>query len=105
MKIKWQIEAEKEYLALVKHCADVFGRNATKELVISVEATLAYLTMSTKMGKPEVQLQDYPQSYLFLAIRKRVKLVYRVDKANDVIYIVDCWHIPRKSKTAIARGR
>lgn len=92
MEVKWYEKAQQHWDEQLAYCAETFGRQTALKSIQTVEEKIESLCRFPESGTPEPLLKDEKQLYRFVHIQKRIKLIYRYDKRQQTIYIVDVWN-------------
>jgi plasmid stabilization system protein ParE len=92
MEVKWYDKAQQHWDEQLTYCAETFGRQTALESIQTVEDKIERLCKFPESGTPEPLLKNEKQQYRFVHIQKRIKLIYRYDKQQETIYIVDVWN-------------
>lgn len=92
MVVKWFAKAQLHWNEQLSYCAETFGRKIALDSIRIVEEKIERICKFPEAGTPEPLLKDEKLKYRFVHIQKRIKLIYRYDEQQQVIYIVDVWN-------------
>lgn len=73
-----------------------FGKKYREIFLYRVKETRQSLATNPNMGVVEPLLSDRPKTYRSVVIGKLNKVVYYIDDASAIIYIVDFWDTRRE---------
>ena len=105
MVVKWFAKAQLHWDEQLMYCAETFGKNTALESIQTVEEKIERICKYPESGTPEPLLKDEKHLYRFVHIQQRIKLIYRYDEHQQVIYIVDVWNTRMAPQHLIERMR
>ena len=103
MIVKWFAKAQLHWDEQLAYCAETFGRKLALENIQAVEEKIEKICRFPESGTPEPLLKDEKYLYRFVHIQKRIKLIYRYDEQQQVIYIVDVWNTRMSPQNLVKR--
>lgn len=98
MKIKWETKASAALRKQISYCLREFGRFTTLRFREKIDKSQTLLSAFPHMGKIEPQLSDKKYEYRSFVVHEHFKMIYRLDEAKDVIYIIHFWDTRREPK-------
>lgn len=103
MVVKWFVKAVRHWTEMQDYCIAQFGTNIALKSAEKVDAQLQVLMKYPYRGTPEPLLNKERIIYRSVHIHKKIKLIYKVDDKQGVIYVVDFWNTDMLSKNLIQR--
>ena len=103
MQVKWFAKAQQHWDEQLLYCAETFGRKTALDSIKIVEEKIERICKFPMAGTPEPLLKDEKLLYRFVHIQKRIKLIYRYDEQQQIIYIVDVWNTRMSPQHLIER--
>ncbi|WP_293715333.1 type II toxin-antitoxin system RelE/ParE family toxin [uncultured Parabacteroides sp.] len=103
MQVIWSPDAEKELDDLVEYCLITFGKRTASNVYRQIKHYDTLLTQNPLMGKHEILLEKYPQGFRSIVEHSHYKLIYFIDKQNNIINIVDIWDTRRAPESLVER--
>lgn len=92
MVVKWFAKAQQHWDEQLNYCIETFGLKTALNSIQAVEEKIERICKYPKSGTPEPLLKGEEQMYRFVRIQSRIKLIYRYDEEQQIIYIVDVWN-------------
>lgn len=96
MKIQWTKRARKAANEVGVYILQTFGENSFDKFLQELVHTGQLLENTPNLGRIEPLLEKHAFTYRSVVIRKRSKIIYRID--GEKIYIVDFWNCKREPK-------
>ena len=103
MQVKWFEKAQQHWDEQLEYCAETFGMKTALDSIKTVEEKIESLCRFPESGTPEPLLRGERFMYRFVHIQKRIKLIYRYDEQQQIIYIVDVWNTRMSPEHLIER--
>ena len=97
MQVKWFEKAQQHWDEQLEYCAETFGMKTALDSIKTVDEKFP------ESGTPEPLLRGERFMYRFVHIQKRIKLIYRYDEQQQIIYIVDVWNTRMSPEHLIKR--
>ena len=96
MKIKTSPEATTALRNITAFCRQQWGIKTAHEIIENYQKNKKRLSSNPYMAQAEPLLTNREYAYRGLVIHKYCKVIYRIDKNTDTIYIVDVWDTRRE---------
>lgn len=103
MKVEWKKQAIEQFKLASQYCYEQYGENKMNEFLDTLELQDKRLSTNPQMGHPEPLLTNRAEGFRALSVQKYYKLIYYVDEAKSVIYIVDLWDTRREPQKLTKR--
>lgn len=103
MQVKWFEKAQQHWDEQLEYCAETFGMKTALDSIKTVDEKIESLCRFPESGTPEPLLRGERFMYRFFHIQKRIKLIYRYDEQQQIIYIVDVWNTRMSPEHLIKR--
>ncbi|MBQ5377848.1 MAG: type II toxin-antitoxin system RelE/ParE family toxin [Prevotella sp.] len=92
MDVKWFAKAQQHWEEQLNYCAETFGIHTALDCVRIAEEMIERICKYPESCPIESLLKDKKMTYRFIRIKNRIKLIYRYDAQQQIIYIVDVWN-------------
>ena len=99
MRIDWSERAVTRFDKAVSYGRVAFGIKAAQRFYQRIKHCEALLALNPQMGKVEPLLVGRKYEYRSLVVHEHFKMIYRVDDARDIIYIIDFWDVRQEPQT------
>lgn len=103
MKVEWKNQAIEQLNLVSQYCYEQYGENKMNDFLETLELQDKRLSANPQMGHPDPLLINRDESFRALPVQKYYKLIYYVDEAKEVIYIVDLWDTRREPQKLTKR--
>ena len=92
MQVKWYEKAQQHWDEQLEYCAETFGLQTALNSIKTVEEKIESICKFPDAGTLEPLLREETLSYRYVNIQKHIKLIYRYDVQQQIIFIVDVWN-------------
>ncbi|NGM61478.1 type II toxin-antitoxin system RelE/ParE family toxin [Sphingobacterium sp. SGG-5] len=90
MKIIWLSEASKSLDAIYNFYLPK-SKTAADKIIADIYHSILRLSKTPFIASPEPLLNEFPNTYRSLVIRRLFKVIYRVDEEKQAVIIVTIW--------------
>lgn len=92
MVVDWREKAQQHWIEQLEYCARTFGEPTASDFIKSTDTRIERICKFPESGTREPLLNDKEMVYRYVFVQKRVKLIYRYDEEQQIVYIEDVWN-------------